>query len=268
VPPERLGQYLRDFKNLCERYGYAYTVFGHFGDGCIHARMTFGLRTAEGVAKFRAYMEEAAELCLAHGGSLSGEHGDGQAKGELLPKMYGPELIQAFREFKSIWDPHWRMNPGKIVDAQPLDTSLRLGPEYRPRPVETHFKFPNDRGSFAIAAERCFGVGKCRALGGQVMCPSFQATREEMHSTRGRAHLLPSSTGFAGTAASVTGRGRRSFSGPTPSTTIFFPARPRQPWRFSRMQAIASWFRPRDYAAAARSMITACLALRGASSTR
>jgi len=190
VPPERLGPYLRDFKNLCERYGYGYTVFGHFGDGCIHARMTFGLRTAEGVAKFRAYMDEAADLCLAHGGSLSGEHGDGQAKGELLPKMFGPELIQAFREFKSIWDPHWRMNPGKIVDPQPLDTSLRLGPEYHPRPVETHFKFPNDRGSFATATERCFGVGKCRALDGQVMCPSFQATREEMHSTRGRAHLL------------------------------------------------------------------------------
>lgn len=190
VPPDRLGPYLRDFKALCERYGYAYTIFGHFGDGCIHSRMTFGLRTAEGVAKFRAYMEEASDLCLSYGGSLSGEHGDGQAKAELLPKMFGPDLIQAFREFKTIWDPHWRMNPGKVIDPQPLDADLRLGPEYHPIEVKTHFKFPGDRGSFATAAERCFGVGKCRSLGGQVMCPSFQATREEMHSTRGRAHLL------------------------------------------------------------------------------
>jgi Fe-S oxidoreductase len=190
VPPERLGDYLRDFAKLNERYGYKATIFGHFGDGCVHARMTFGLKTADGVAQFRAYMEEASDLCLAYGGSLSGEHGDGQAKGELLPKMFGPELIEAFREFKSIWDPHWRMNPGKVIDAYPLDSNLRLGPEYVTRPVETHFRFPEDGGSFAHATERCFGVGKCRSLGGQTMCPSFQATREEMHSTRGRAHLL------------------------------------------------------------------------------
>ncbi len=144
VPPERLGEYLRAFKKLCGRYGYAYTVFGHFGDGCVHARMTFGLKTAEGVTKFRAYMQEAADLCLSFGGSLSGEHGDGQAKGELLPRMFGSELIQAFRDFKSIWDPHWRMNPGKLIDAQPLDADLRLGPDYRLRDVRTHFKYPND----------------------------------------------------------------------------------------------------------------------------
>jgi Fe-S oxidoreductase len=190
VPPERLGDYLRDFNKLNQRFGYTATIFGHFGDGCVHARMTFGLKTAEGVARFRQYMHEATDLCLRYGGSLSGEHGDGQAKGELLPKMFGPELIQAFREFKSIWDPHWRMNPGKLIDAHPLDTNLRLGPDYEPRRVETHFRYPDDHGSFAQAAERCFGVGKCRSLGGQTMCPSFQATREEMHSTRGRAHLL------------------------------------------------------------------------------
>lgn len=190
VPPERLGPYLRDFAKLNEKYGYKSTIFGHFGDGCVHARMTFGLKTARGVARFRAYMEEASSLCLRYGGSLSGEHGDGQAKGELLPKMFGSELIEAFREFKSIWDPHWRMNPGKLIDAYRLDANLRLGPDYRPKPVETWFKFPDDRGSFAQAAERCFGVGKCRSLDGQTMCPSFQATREEMHSTRGRAHLL------------------------------------------------------------------------------
>ena len=192
VPPERLGDYLREFNKLNERFGYTATLFGHFGDGCVHARMTFGLKTKEGVARFREYMVEATELCLKYGGSLSGEHGDGQAKGELLPKMFGPELIQAFREFKTIWDPHWRMNPGKVIDAHPLDTNLRLGPDYAPRRVETHFHYPEDHGSFAQAAERCFGVGKCRIPNGsgQIMCPSFQATREEMHSTRGRAHLL------------------------------------------------------------------------------
>jgi FAD/FMN-containing dehydrogenase/Fe-S oxidoreductase len=190
VPPERLGDYLRDFDKLNKRYGYAYTLFGHFGDGCIHTRMTFGLKTADGVAKFRRYMEDASDLCLSYGGSLSGEHGDGQAKGELLPKMFGAELTQAFREFKSIWDPAWRMNPGKIVDARPLDADLRLGPEYRPKSVATHFSFADDDHVFALAAERCFGVGKCRTPGGQTMCPSFQATREERHSTRGRAHLL------------------------------------------------------------------------------
>jgi FAD/FMN-containing dehydrogenase/Fe-S oxidoreductase len=190
VPPERLGDYLRDFAKLNQRYGYTATLFGHFGDGCVHARMTFGLKTAKGVARFRRYMEEASDLCLSYGGSLSGEHGDGQAKGELLPKMFGPELIQAFREFKTIWDPHWRMNPGKIIDAYPLDSNLRLGPDYTTKRVETHFRFPGDGGSFAHATERCFGVGLCRSLGGQTMCPSFQATREEIHSTRGRAHLL------------------------------------------------------------------------------
>ncbi|MBV8936224.1 MAG: FAD-binding oxidoreductase [Alphaproteobacteria bacterium] len=190
VPPERLGDYLRDFAKLNERFSYSATIFGHFGDGCVHARMTFGLKTAEGVAKFRGYIQEAADLCLRYGGSLSGEHGDGQAKGELLPKMFGPELIQAFREFKTIWDPHWRMNPGKLIDAQPLDANLRLGSDYEPRQVKTHFRYPDDHGSFAQAAERCFGVGRCRSLSGHTMCPSFQATREERHSTRGRAHLL------------------------------------------------------------------------------
>jgi len=190
VPPERLGDYLRDFARLNEKYGYQSTIFGHFGDGCVHARMTFGLKTAQGVARFRSYMEEASDLCLAYGGSLSGEHGDGQAKGELLPKMFGAELIEAFREFKTVWDPHWRMNPGKLIDAYPLDSNLHLGPDFRTKPVETWFKFPKDQGSFAHATERCFGVGRCRSLGGQTMCPSFQATREEMHSTRGRAHLL------------------------------------------------------------------------------
>jgi FAD/FMN-containing dehydrogenase/Fe-S oxidoreductase len=190
VPPARLGDYLRDFDKLNKRHGYRYTLFGHFGDGCIHTRMTFDVKTAEGVRNFRSYMHEAADLCLSYGGSLSGEHGDGQAKGELLPKMFGPRLMQAFRDFKTIWDPDWRMNPGKIIDARPLDEDLRMGAGYRLPAVQTHFHFPQDRHSFALATERCFGVGKCRVMGGQTMCPSFQATREESYSTRGRAHLL------------------------------------------------------------------------------
>ncbi|HSU05804.1 MAG TPA: FAD-linked oxidase C-terminal domain-containing protein, partial [Acetobacteraceae bacterium] len=191
VPPDKLGDYLRKFDSLNKKFGYTYTLFGHFGDGCIHARMTFGLKTAEGVQKFRRYMEEAADLVIAHGGSLSGEHGDGQAKGELLPKMYGPDLVEAFREFKTIWDPHWKMNPGKLIDARPLDADLRLGPDYRPKDMgPTWFHFPDDAFSFSKATERCFGVGKCRSLGGRTMCPSFQGTREEIHSTRGRARLL------------------------------------------------------------------------------
>jgi len=191
VPPEKLGSYLRGLDKLNQQFGYTYTLFGHFGDGCVHTRMTFGLKTADGVAKFRRYMEAAADLVISHGGSLSGEHGDGQAKGELLPKMYGPDLMQAFREFKTLWDPAWKMNPGKVIDARPLDADLRIGPDYRPRDMgPTHFQYPADHFSFAKATERCFGVGKCRSLGARIMCPSFQGTREEFASTRGRSRLL------------------------------------------------------------------------------
>ena len=190
VPPAKLGNYLRDFDALTKRHNYRYNLYGHFGDGCVHTRISFDLKTAHGVRNFRSFMEEAADLCLSYGGSLSGEHGDGQAKGELLHKMYSPRLIGAFREFKRIWDPDWRMNPGKIIDAQPLDEGLRMGAGYRLPQVDTHFHFPDDRHSFALATERCFGVGKCRVLGAQTMCPSFQGTREESYSTRGRAHLL------------------------------------------------------------------------------
>ncbi|HET9743470.1 MAG TPA: FAD-linked oxidase C-terminal domain-containing protein [Terriglobales bacterium] len=190
VAPKKLGKYLRDFYKIVDEHGYKMTIFGHFGDGCMHTRLTFNLKTAEGVRNFRGFMEEAADLVVSYGGSLSGEHGDGQAKGELLSKMFGSDLVQAFREFKSIWDPHWRMNPGKVVDAYPLDSNLRVGPDYRPKPVLTHFQFPEDHGSMAEATERCFGVGKCRAIDGGTMCPSFRVTRDEMHTTRGRAHLL------------------------------------------------------------------------------
>jgi FAD/FMN-containing dehydrogenase/Fe-S oxidoreductase len=190
VPPSKVGEYLRDFYKLLDKYKYVCTLYGHFGDGCIHARITFNLKSAEGVKKYREFMTEAAHTVVRYGGSLSGEHGDGQARAELLPIMFGSELMQAFREFKSAWDPEWRMNPGKIVDPYPLDTNLRQGPDYRPKPVLTVFQFPSDHGSMAKATERCFGVGKCRGLDGGTMCPSFHATREEMHSTRGRTRLL------------------------------------------------------------------------------
>jgi len=190
VAPEKLGAYLRDLGKLADTYNYRYTMYGHFGDGCIHNRLSFDLQSAEGIKKFRAFMNEAADLVLSYGGSLSGEHGDGQARAELLPKMFGPELIEAFRKFKSLWDPDGKMNPGKVVSPNSMDDDLRLGPSYKPWQPQTHFKFPQDGGSLAQATLRCVGVGKCRQHEGGVMCPSFRATREEKHSTRGRAHLL------------------------------------------------------------------------------
>ncbi|MEO8725281.1 MAG: FAD-linked oxidase C-terminal domain-containing protein [Acidobacteriaceae bacterium] len=190
VDPAKLGPYLRDFYKVTEKHGYKFTIYGHFGDGCVHTRITFDLKTAEGIRNYRAFMEDASDLVVSYGGSLSGEHGDGQAKGELLPKMYGPELVGAFREFKAIWDPEWKMNPGKVVDPYPLDSNLRLGTDYHPHEVHTHFQFPEDHGSFATATERCFGVGLCRRLNEGTMCPSFMVTREESYTTRGRAHLL------------------------------------------------------------------------------
>jgi Fe-S oxidoreductase/FAD/FMN-containing dehydrogenase len=190
VPPEKLGDYLRDFRKLLDTYGYHGSLYGHFGQGCLHTSTDFELTTRAGIAQFRAFVEDAADLVLKYGGSLSGEHGDGQARGELLEKMFGPELVEGFREFKAIWDPDWKMNPGKLVDPYPLDSNLRLGPDYEPMRVTTHFKFPHDHSSFAQATLRCAGVGECRRLAGGTMCPSFMVTREEKHSTRGRARLL------------------------------------------------------------------------------
>lgn len=190
VAPEKLGAYLRDLKKLADDYGYRCVMYGHFGDGCVHNRLSFDLESASGIAKFRRFMEDAADMVVSYGGSLSGEHGDGQARAELLPKMFGPELVEAFRKFKALWDPGWKMNPGKVVLPNKMDADLRLGAGYQPWQPETHFKFPADDGSLARAALRCVGVGKCRQYDGGVMCPSFRVTREEKHSTRGRAHLL------------------------------------------------------------------------------
>ncbi len=190
VPPAKLGAYLREFYALCERFGYFVVLYGHFGQGCLHTHMNYDLKTSEGVATYRRFVTEAAHLVVRYGGSLSGEHGDGHARAELLPIMFGDELVEAFGQFKRIWDPACKMNPGKIVDPYPLDSHLRVGPDWKPKPVLTIFQFPDDGGSLANATERCFGVGKCRKLEGGTMCPSFQVTREEQHTTRGRARLL------------------------------------------------------------------------------
>jgi Fe-S oxidoreductase len=190
VAPDRIGDYLRDLEKLCEKHGRRISCFfGHVGHGCVHSRIDFDFLTTEGVRNYRAFMEDAGDLIAGYGGSLSGEHGDGHARAELLPKMFGPELVEAFNEFKSIWDPDWKMNPGKVVDPYPLDTRLRMDPSYRTRAAKTEFRFPGDGGSFAAAAERCFGVGACRDQNA-VMCPSYQVTLEEKHSTRGRARML------------------------------------------------------------------------------
>jgi FAD/FMN-containing dehydrogenase/Fe-S oxidoreductase len=189
VPPERLGGYLRELRALMKRHGYHGDFYGHFGQGCLHTRIDFDLQSAPGIAAYRRFVHEAAALAVRFGGSISGEHGDGQSKAELLPLMYGERLMQAFREFKALWDPGGRMNPGKVVDAPAADRNLRLGTDYAPEPRATHFRYPADAGSFGGAVLRCVGVGACRKKSG-TMCPSYMATGEEMHSTRGRARLL------------------------------------------------------------------------------
>lgn len=191
VDPTRLGDYLREYRRLLHKYGYRSSLYGHFGDGCIHGRVNFDLRSRSGLRHWRAFLHEAAELVVAYGGSLSGEHGDGQAKGELLPIMYGEEVMDLLRTFKRIWDPAERMNPGKLIDANKFDEDLRLGPDHVPRSLPTRFRFARDEGSFAQAAERCNGTAKCRTRTAPgLMCPSYRATGEERYSTRGRARLL------------------------------------------------------------------------------
>ncbi len=193
VPPAALGSYLRELFRVIDRYGYRSPIYGHFGQGCVHLRISFDLKTQAGVNSFRSFLDEAADIVLKYGGSLSGEHGDGQARAALLPKMFGPELMQAFRKFKAAWDPTNRMNPGKLIDPvavyEPID-NLRIGPGYQSTKLKTWFQYPEDEGSFAEATTRCVGVGACRKQDHGTMCPSYMATREEKHSTRGRAHLL------------------------------------------------------------------------------
>ena len=190
VPPEREGEYLRDFQRLLDEYGYRAALYGHFGEGCIHCRIDFDLRSAGGVKRWQRFLEDSADLVASYGGSLSGEHGDGQQRAELLPRMYGDEICQAFRELKAIWDPESRMNPHKVVDPYPIVSNMKLGSGYAPAEPETHFSYPEDGGSFAHAALRCVGAGKCRDTSSGTMCPSFMVTLDEKHTTRGRARIL------------------------------------------------------------------------------
>ena len=190
VAPEKVGDYLRDLRSLMQRYGYRTSLYGHLGQGCVHCRIEFDLYTAKGIAQYRSFMEDATSLVVKYGGSFSGEHGDGQSRAEFLPKMFGERLVQAFREFKAIWDPAGMMNPGKVVNPYRITDNLRLGADYNPPQPRTHFRYPADRSTFSRAVLRCVGIGECRRQGHQIMCPSYMVTREEKHSTRGRARLL------------------------------------------------------------------------------
>jgi FAD/FMN-containing dehydrogenase/Fe-S oxidoreductase len=190
VDPQHLGKYLRELRALLDKYGYRGDLYGHFGQACVHTRNDFDLESAAGIAKFRAYLDEASDLCIKYNGSLSGEHGDGQSRAELLPKMYGERLVGAFREFKALWDPEWKMNPGKVVTPYHITENLRLGADFQQWAPATHFQFPEDQGRIERAVMRCVGVGECRRFDHGVMCPSYMVTREEEHSTRGRARLL------------------------------------------------------------------------------
>ncbi len=191
VPPDRLGDYLRDFHSLLERYDYgSSSLYGHFGQGCVHTRIPFDLRTAAGIEHYRQFTFDAARLVTRYGGSLSGEHGDGQSRGELLSIMFGDNVVRAFEETKDLFDPGNKMNPGKIVRPFRNIDNLRLGTGYRPTEPTTAFAYPREGNLFSNAANRCVGVGKCRSEKSAVMCPSYRATGEEEHSTRGRSRLL------------------------------------------------------------------------------
>ncbi len=191
VPPAKVGAYLRDLKNLYKKYELEGAIYGHLGQGCIHSRISFDLRHAEGIRHYRSFLDEASDLVVSYGGTLSGEHGDGQQRAEFLHKQYGEELVQAMREFKLIWDPKWKMNPGKVIDPYRVDENLKLGDQYNPPHPEVQFAYSKDNGDFAHAALRCVGVGKCRQPEGvDVMCPSYIVTKEEKHTTRGRARLF------------------------------------------------------------------------------
>ncbi len=187
VPPERLGNYLREFEALTREHNLDGLLYGHFGDGCIHVRLD--LPIADAPQRFRSFLEDAARQVVRFGGSLSGEHGDGRARSDLLRLMYSPAALAAFAEFKALFDPDGVLNPGVLVHPRPLDADLRLS-GLRPLPTTGGFTFPAD-GDLATAVHRCVGIGKCRAdTPGGVMCPSYLATADEKDSTRGRARVL------------------------------------------------------------------------------
>ena len=189
VPPDRLGGYLRDFDALLRGYDYDGVPYGHFGDGCVHVRIDFELRAEQGRARFRAFLGDAARLVASYGGTLSGEHGDGRARSELLPLMYSAEVVDLFGRVKALLDPGDLLNPGVLVSPRPADADLRLAAPLREPSRE--LRWAHDDGSVVDAVHRCTGVGKCLAApSGGVMCPSYQATRDEKDSTRGRARVL------------------------------------------------------------------------------
>ncbi|WP_312878600.1 FAD-binding and (Fe-S)-binding domain-containing protein, partial [Lentzea indica] len=208
VAPENLAAYLRDFRALLAAHRLTGVLYGHFGAGCVHVRIDFDLATQEGRDATRRFLREAAEVVVRHGGTLSGEHGDGRARSELLDVMYSQEIIGAFAAFKRIFDPDGLLNPGVIVAPSAVDADLALDvPRSQGRPMlfsspgvalgtprpegrPTLFAFPHDEDGFAGAVQRCVGVGRCRGSSGGVMCPSYRATGEENHSTRGRARML------------------------------------------------------------------------------
>ncbi|WP_007517543.1 MULTISPECIES: FAD-linked oxidase C-terminal domain-containing protein [Pseudofrankia] len=192
VPPDRLGTYLREFAALLAEHRLDGLMYGHFGDGCVHARIDFPFAYGRDPKPFREFMVAGAQLVARHGGSVSGEHGDGRARGELLGYMYSPAAIAAFGAVKHAFDPDNVLNPGILVDPRPLDADLRV-PQARPLRRGLAFAYPEDGGDLTTALHRCVGMGRCRAdntaVGG-VMCPSFLATRDEKDSTRGRARVL------------------------------------------------------------------------------
>ena len=189
VPPENLAGYLRDLYALMDAHGLRGIPFGHFGEGCVHVRISFDLGTNEGVAIFRQFMEQAADTVAKHGGSLSGEHGDGRARSELLTRMYSSKMMKAFASFKAAFDPEGLFNPGVLVNPERIDESLRPGPGQRSFELTPVHALSRDKGSLVNAVNRCVGVGLCRSDEG-AMCPSFQGTHDEVNSTRGRARVL------------------------------------------------------------------------------
>jgi len=194
VPVEAVPVYVRELRDLFHQFVYNPSLYGHVGQGCVHCRVGFDLYTQAGIDNYRRFLDRAVALVMKHGGVPSGEHGDGQARGQFLPRVFGDQLMQAFTEFKRLWDPANRMNTGKVINldgpAYTVTQNLRVGRDYNPPQPVTHFAFTADQNDFARAALRCVGVGACRREGGGTMCPSYMVTREEQHSTRGRARLL------------------------------------------------------------------------------
>jgi Fe-S oxidoreductase len=189
IPPERLGAYTRRFEEIVHRHGTTLGFFGHAGQGCLHIRVDLNLKQGDDVRRMQAIAGDIAELVVEFGGSLSGEHGDGLARSEFLPLMFGPEIMELHRGVKTVFDPEGRMNPGKIVDGPRMSDSLRFGETYSASAPPTYYDYSED-GGWDRAVEKCNGMAVCRKLDAGTMCPSFMVTHEEEHSTRGRANSL------------------------------------------------------------------------------